>query len=64
MGDFENALKAYSRASNLAPGIAGYRLKQALVLFEVSGKPCYLLHPNMWSLFELLFRLLLLRFNL
>ncbi|KAG0570608.1 hypothetical protein KC19_6G174800 [Ceratodon purpureus] len=35
VGDFDNALKAYSRASFLAPGIAGYRLKQALVLFQL-----------------------------
>lgn len=33
--DYDAALNAYSRASRLAPGIAGYRLKEALVLFEV-----------------------------
>lgn len=36
--DYDAALNAYSRASRLAPGIAGYRLKEALVLFEVSSK--------------------------
>lgn len=34
--DYDAALNAYSRASRLAPGIAGYRLKEALVLFELN----------------------------
>lgn len=33
--DYDNALRSYERASLLAPGIAGYRFKQALVLFQV-----------------------------
>jgi tetratricopeptide (TPR) repeat protein len=33
--DYDAALKAYARASALAPGIAGYRLKEALVLFQL-----------------------------
>eukprot|EP00850_Spirogloea_muscicola_P015337 SM000116S24258 [mRNA] locus=s116:317822:320083:- [translate_table: standard] len=33
--DYPNALKAYERASLLAPGIAGYRLRQALALFQL-----------------------------
>ncbi|KAJ7520906.1 hypothetical protein O6H91_19G029200 [Diphasiastrum complanatum] len=33
--DYPAALAAYERASTLAPGIAGYRLKQALVLFQL-----------------------------
>ena len=37
--DYDAALTAYSRASRLAPGIAGYRLKEALVLFEVCMIP-------------------------
>jgi tetratricopeptide (TPR) repeat protein len=32
---FDDALVAYKRASLLAPGIAGYRLKEALILFQV-----------------------------
>lgn len=32
---YDDALAAYGRASLLAPGIAGYRLKEALVLFQV-----------------------------
>ena len=32
---FDDALVAYERASLLAPGIAGYRLKEALTLFQV-----------------------------
>lgn len=32
---YNDALAAYARASLLAPGIAGYRLKQALVLFQL-----------------------------
>lgn len=35
VSDFDAALKSYARASVLAPGIAGYRLKEALVLFEL-----------------------------
>ena len=34
MGRFSNALAAYSRAADLAPGIAGYRLRQAELLFQ------------------------------
>lgn len=34
--DYDGALVAYERASALAPGIAGYRLKQALVLFQLN----------------------------
>eukprot|EP01018_Ginkgo_biloba_P007754 Gb_05022 [translate_table: standard] len=33
--DYDGALVAYEKASALAPGIAGYRLKQALVLFQL-----------------------------
>ncbi|KAL2633095.1 hypothetical protein R1flu_004574 [Riccia fluitans] len=33
--DYDSALQAYERASLLAPGIAGYRFKQALLLFQV-----------------------------
>lgn len=33
--NYEEALTAYARASLLAPGIAGYRLKQALILFQL-----------------------------
>ncbi|KAI5073349.1 hypothetical protein GOP47_0011362 [Adiantum capillus-veneris] len=32
---YEEALTAYERASLLAPGIAGYRLKEALILFQL-----------------------------
>lgn len=46
VSDYDAALKAYSRASALAPGIAGYRLREALVLFEVSGRTYSLLHSN------------------
>ena len=34
MGQFKSALAAYSRAADLAPGIAGYRLRQAELLFQ------------------------------
>ena len=34
MGRFSNALAAYSRAADLAPGIAGYRLREAELLFQ------------------------------
>ncbi|XP_057845612.2 uncharacterized protein LOC131055019 [Cryptomeria japonica] len=34
--DYDGALVAYERASTLAPGIAGYRLKQALILFQLN----------------------------
>jgi hypothetical protein len=34
MGEFSSALAAYSRAADLAPGIAGYRLRQAELLFQ------------------------------
>ncbi len=34
MGQFSSALAAYSRAADLAPGIAGYRLRQAELLFQ------------------------------
>uniref|UniRef100_A0A0D6QWT7 Uncharacterized protein n=1 Tax=Araucaria cunninghamii TaxID=56994 RepID=A0A0D6QWT7_ARACU len=34
--DYDGALVAYERASVLKPGIAGYRLKQALVLFQLN----------------------------
>eukprot|EP00252_Welwitschia_mirabilis_P000020 TRINITY_DN10014_c0_g1_i1.p1 TRINITY_DN10014_c0_g1~~TRINITY_DN10014_c0_g1_i1.p1 ORF type:complete len:320 (+),score=55.10 TRINITY_DN10014_c0_g1_i1:116-1075(+) len=34
--DYEGALAAYERASVLAPGIAGYLLRQALVLFQLN----------------------------
>ena len=34
MGEFSSALVAYSRAADLAPGIAGYRLRQAELLFQ------------------------------
>ena len=34
MGQFQSALAAYSRAADLAPGIAGYRLRQAELLFQ------------------------------
>lgn len=33
-GEFSSALAAYSRAADLAPGIAGYRLRQAEMLFQ------------------------------
>ncbi|MCO5553662.1 hypothetical protein L7F22_032269 [Adiantum nelumboides] len=33
--NYEEALTAYERASLLAPGIAGYRLKEALILFQL-----------------------------
>jgi tetratricopeptide (TPR) repeat protein len=35
LGDFEAALADYSRAADLAPGLAGYRLRQATLLFQV-----------------------------
>ncbi len=34
VGQYEAALAAYSRAADLAPGIAGYRLRQAELLFQ------------------------------
>ena len=34
VGQFQSALTAYSRAADLAPGIAGYRLRQAELLFQ------------------------------
>lgn len=34
LGEFSSALVAYSRAADLAPGIAGYRLRQAELLFQ------------------------------
>lgn len=36
VGQYEAALAAYSRAADLAPGIAGYRLRQAELLFQNS----------------------------
>ena len=33
--DYDGGLYAYERASTLAPGIVGYRLKQELVLFQL-----------------------------
>ena len=34
MGRFSSALAAYSQAADLAPGIAGYRLREAELLFQ------------------------------
>ena len=34
VGAYDAALAAYSRAADLAPGIAGYRLRQAELLFQ------------------------------
>jgi predicted Zn-dependent protease len=34
LGRYQEALAAYSRAADLAPGIAGYRLRQAELLFQ------------------------------
>lgn len=36
LGKYKEALAAYSRAADLAPGIAGYRLRQAELLFQNS----------------------------
>ena len=35
LGDFNSALTSYTYAADAAPGIAGYRLREAQLLFEV-----------------------------
>ena len=35
LGDYNSALTSYTYAADAAPGIAGYRLREAQLLFEV-----------------------------